>query len=145
MKRILFSLAVATSLIVPTAALACDGDGQHQAQANEPVRATVAEVASWTKAKQAIPVDANGKQTRTSQGVIPGAVLLTSSSQYAVSELPADKSSKLVFYCANQKCSASHQAALRAMENGYTNVAVLPEGIAGWKQAGQPTAKPNNT
>ncbi len=94
--------------------------------------------------KKATPIDANGKETRSSQGVIPGAVLLTSSSQYDIKELPADKDSKLVFYCANQKCGASHQAAKRAMENGYTNVAVLPEGISGWKQAGQPTAKPNS-
>ena len=142
MKRILFSLAVASSLVIPAAAFACEGEN-HQAMA-EPVKATVAEVATWTKAKQAVPVDANGQETRTKQGVIPGAVLLTSSSTYDVKELPADKSSKLVFYCANQKCGASHQAAKRAMENGYTNVAVLPEGIAGWKQAGQPTAKPNS-
>ena len=142
MKRILLSLAVASSFIVSTAAFACEGEN-HQA-ALEPTKATVAEVATWTREKKAVPVDANGKETRTSQGVIPGAVLLTSSSQYAVSELPADKSSKLVFYCANQKCGASHAAAKRAMENGYTNVAVLPEGIAGWKQAGQPTAKPNS-
>jgi rhodanese-related sulfurtransferase len=142
MKRILLSVALATSFI-STAALACEGEGKHQASA-EPTKATVADVASWTKAKAAVPVDANGKETRSSQGVIPGAVLLTSSSSYAVSELPADKGSKLVFYCANQKCGASHAAAKRAMEAGYTNVAVLPEGIAGWKQAGQPTAKPNS-
>ena len=143
MKRIVLSLAIATSL-VSTAALACEGEGKHQAAA-EPTKATVADVATWTKAKAAIPVDANGKETRTKQGVIPGAVLLTSSSSYAVSELPADKNAKLVFYCANDKCSASTAAAKRALENGYTNVAVLPEGISGWKQAGQPTAKPNNT
>ncbi len=143
MKRILLSLAVATSLIGSTAALACDGDGKHQASL-EPAKATVADVATWTKSKAATPIDANGKETRSSQGVIPGAVLLTSSSGYAVSELPADKNTKLVFYCANQMCSASQQAAKRAMENGYTNVAVLPEGIAGWKQAGQPTAKPRS-
>jgi rhodanese-related sulfurtransferase len=143
MKRIILSLALATSL-VPFAALACDGDGAHQASL-EPGKATVAQVASWTKEKKAVPVDANGKDTRSSQGVIPGAVLLTSSSQYAVAELPAAKDTKLVFYCANQKCGASHAAAKRALENGYTDVAVLPEGIAGWKQAGQPTAKPNNT
>jgi rhodanese-related sulfurtransferase len=92
----------------------------------------------------ATPVDANGKETRAKQGVIPGAVLLTSSSQYAVEELPKEKDAKLVFYCANEKCSASHKAAKRALENGYTDVAVLPEGIAGWKQAGQPTQKPNS-
>jgi len=142
MKRIILCLALATSL-VPFAALACDGDG-HQASL-EPGKATVAQVASWTKAKKAVPVDANGKETRSSQGVIPGAVLLTSSSQYAVAELPAAKDTKLVFYCANQKCGASHAAAKRAIENGYTDVAVLPDGIAGWKQAGQATAKPNNT
>ncbi len=144
MKRIVISLAIATSFIVPTAALACEGDGAHQAKAMEPGKATVADVAAWTKVKKVTPIDANGKETRSSQGVIPGAVLLTSSSQYDIKELPADKDSKLVFYCANQKCGASHQAAKRAMENGYTNVAVLPEGISGWKQAGQPTAKPNS-
>ncbi len=143
MKRIVLSLALAASL-VPAAALACEGEG-HQASALEPTKATVAEVAAWQKDKKVTPVDANGKETRSSQGIIPGAVLLTSSSQYDVKELPANKDSKLVFYCANQKCGASHAAAKRAMENGYTNVAVLPEGIAGWKSAGQPTAKPNNT
>lgn len=144
MKRTLLSLAAASALLVPAAAFACEGHDQ-QAKTTEPAKATVADVATWTKSKAAIPVDANGKETRTKQGVIPGAVLLTSSSSYAVSELPADKNAKLVFYCANQKCSASQAAAKRAMENGYTNVAYLPEGIAGWKQAGQPTAKPNNT
>lgn len=143
MKRTLLTLALAASL-VPAVALACDGaDGQQQAKG--PVKATIEQVASWTKSKQAIPVDANGSETRTKQGVIPGAVLLTSSSQYALKELPANKDAKLVFYCANEKCSASEGAAQRAIDNGYTNVAVLPAGIVGWKQAGQPTAKPNNT
>src|SRR6476469_8080095 len=86
MKRILLSLALATSF-VSTAALACDGHDEKQASV-EPTKATVADVASWTKAKAAIPVDANGKETRAKNGVIPGAVLLTSSSTYAVSELP---------------------------------------------------------
>ncbi|MFZ5441814.1 MAG: rhodanese-like domain-containing protein [Myxococcota bacterium] len=142
MKRIVLSLALAASA-VPFAALACEGEG-HAAAAKEPAKATVAEVASWTRAKKAVPVDANGAETRASQGVIPGAVLLTSSSKYDVKELPASKDTKLVFYCANQKCGASHAAARRALENGYTDVAVLPDGIMGWKQAGQPTAKPNS-
>jgi rhodanese-related sulfurtransferase len=144
MKRIILSLTLATSLI-PCVALACDGDGTHQAKAGAPVKATVAQVAEWTRAKKVTPVDANGSQTRTSQGIIPGAVLLTSSSQYDVKELPANKDTKLVFYCMNEKCGASHMAAQRAIENGYTDVAVLPDGITGWKRGGQPTAKPNNT
>ena len=140
MKRILLSLALAASL-VPAAALACDGDGPHQAAA--PASTTVTELASWTKEKKATPIDANSPETRTKQGVIPGAVLLTSL-QYDIKELPANKDAKLDFYCANEKCGASHQAAQRAMENGWTNVAVLPVGIKGWKSAGQPTSKPNS-
>lgn len=141
MKRIILSMAVAASFIVPTAALACEG---HQQASVEPKKVTVAELASLTKDKKATPVDVNGKSTREKDGVVPGAVLLTSSSQYDLKELPTDKASKLVFYCANQKCGASHAAAKRAMENGYTDVAVMPDGISGWKSAGQPTSKPNS-
>ena len=82
-------------------------------------------------------VDANGEGTRKKMGVIPGAVLLTDSESYSTSELPADKSKTLVFYCANTHCSASHEAAARALTAGYMNVKVLPDGIAGWVQAGK--------
>src|SRR5262245_42922598 len=47
------------------------------------------------------PVDANGETKRKKMGVIPGAILLTSSDSFAANELPADKSKALVFYCAN--------------------------------------------
>ena len=73
---------------------------------------------------------------------MPGAKLLTSANSYAVeSELPSDKSSRLVFYCANPRCTASDAAARRAVEAGYANVAVLRAGIMGWAEAGQPTSK----
>ncbi len=46
--------------------------------------------------------DANGWGLRSRAGVIPGAHLLTSENKYDVAtELPADKSAKLVFYCAD--------------------------------------------
>lgn len=45
--------------------------------------------------------DANVETTRAKFGVIPGAVLLNSDDNYDLSVLPADKSAKLVFYCAN--------------------------------------------
>jgi rhodanese-related sulfurtransferase len=143
MKRVILSVCVVTCFLAPAAALACDG-ASHQASSIEPQAATVAQVIDWTKAKAATPVDANGPQTRAAQGVIPGAVLLTSSSQYDLKELPADKNGKLVFYCANQMCSASHAAARRAIEAGYSDVTVLAAGISGWKSAGQPTSKPNS-
>lgn len=143
MKRALFSAVLAASFVLPAAALACDGAENHAALA--PRKVSVTEVASWSKAKvKFTPVDANGKSTRDSQGVIPGAILLTSSTGYDVKELPTDKANKLVFYCANENCGASKQAAMKAVEAGYTDVAVLPEGIAGWKKAGQTTAKPNS-
>ena len=86
-------------------------------------------------------VDANGEATRKKLGVIPGAVLLTDSEAFSTSELPKDKSKALVFYCANTHCSASEEAAARALTAGYTNVKVLPEGIAGWVAAGKQTQK----
>jgi hypothetical protein len=46
--------------------------------------------------------DANGWGLRSTAGVIPGAHLLSSDDKYDVAkELPANKSAKLVFYCAD--------------------------------------------
>ncbi len=84
-----------------------------------------------------VPVDANGDRTRQKMGVIPGAVLLTDSDTFTPAELPADKSKTLVFYCANTSCGASHEAATKALTAGYSNVKVLPDGIAGWVKAGK--------
>jgi hypothetical protein len=47
-------------------------------------------------------VDANVESFRKDNGVIPGAVLLSSSSQYAMNELPASPTSPLIFYCSNR-------------------------------------------
>ncbi|HEY5922772.1 MAG TPA: rhodanese-like domain-containing protein [Kofleriaceae bacterium] len=86
---------------------------------------------------ECVPVDANGNETRKKMGVVPGAVLLTDSDTFQLAELPADKAKELVFYCANTRCGASHDAAEKAMTAGYTNVKILPDGIAGWVQAGK--------
>jgi rhodanese-related sulfurtransferase len=98
---------------------------------------SVADVDKQLASGECVPVDANGDQTRKKMGVVPGAVLLTDSEAFALSELPADKSKPLVFYCANTRCSASHGAADRALTAGYTNVKVMGEGIAGWVAAGK--------
>lgn len=82
-------------------------------------------------------VDANGNATRKKLGVIPGAVLLSDSDTFNAGELPPDKAKGLVFYCTNQQCGASDEAAVKAIAAGYTNVKVLPDGIAGWKNAGK--------
>jgi hypothetical protein len=45
--------------------------------------------------------DVNLHDVRAKYGVIPGARLLSSADGYDLSELPADKHAKLVFYCTN--------------------------------------------
>jgi rhodanese-related sulfurtransferase len=85
--------------------------------------------------------DANNKDTRTSDGIIPGAKLLANSTHYEVAVLPASKDANVVFYCANTECTASHSAAKRAIEAGYKNVSVFADGIEGWKKAGLKTDK----
>jgi rhodanese-related sulfurtransferase len=86
--------------------------------------------------------DANSEKVRKAEGVIPGATLLTSSSKYDTKVLPGLKETRLVFYCYNTQCTASHRAAETASKAGYKNLYVLSDGIAGWKKAGQKTAQP---
>ena len=101
---------------------------------------TVADLAALRASGKVVVVDANGTDTRARYGVIPDAVLLTRYDGYDVArELPGDHARKLVFYCASERCMASHKAAQRAIDAGYVDVNVLPAGIMGWKDAGQPT------
>lgn len=98
---------------------------------------TVDQLDTMLTKRECVPIDANGERTRQKMGVIPGAVLLTDSDTFTPAELPTDKGKTLVFYCANTSCGASHEAASKALTAGYTNVKVLPDGIAGWVKAGK--------
>jgi hypothetical protein len=60
---------------------------------------TLDEVDKAVTANEATAVDCNGDRTRKKLGVVPGAVLVTDDEAYAASELPADKTRKLIFYC----------------------------------------------
>ena len=104
-----------------------------------------AELEKMTKAdKNAVHIfDVNNETTRKNDGLIPGAKMLASSTAYDTSILPADKKASLVFYCANTKCMASHEAAKVAIKNGYTNVMVMSDGIQGWKKDGKAVEKYN--
>ena len=169
MKTLLTAVfaAVVVSLAAPAAG-ACKGksettasntDKKPAAQKSGTVDAAVAPVAEAFKLvsveqvdqqltalktkKGAVAIfDANAKETRVTVGIIPTAVLLTSASTYDLAVLPADKASPLVFYCSNEKCTASHTAAKRAAAAGHTNVAVLGAGIKGWVAAGKAVDKP---
>jgi len=50
---------------------------------------------------EAKAIDCNGDRTRKKHGVLPGAILISDEETYAASELPADKTLKLIFYCAD--------------------------------------------
>ncbi len=80
--------------------------------------------------------DANGRETYDEHHV-PGATWVHYDSVTA-DVLPADRGASLVFYCANEHCSASHVAAETALDLGYTDVSVMGGGIQGWIDAGKP-------
>ncbi len=163
MSKFLAAAVLALSTAVPSAALACDHENpgaeascgakamqcnhENQAQpaAPEIQRLAVADVVKLKRAAKVQLFDANSDETRAKLGVVPGAVLLTSAGDYDVAkELPKAKDQKLVFYCMSEKCGASHMAARRAVEAGYTDVAVMPEGITGWRAKGQSVAIPQS-
>jgi rhodanese-related sulfurtransferase len=98
--------------------------------------ASVDSVAQYvsSKSKNVVIIDANDEDTRKAKGVVPGAVKLSAYDTYAMSELPADKNTPLIFYCYNSLCPASGLAADRAMDAGYADVSVMKAGIVGWKE-----------
>jgi rhodanese-related sulfurtransferase len=54
--------------------------------------------------------------------------------------LGEDKDRLIVVYCGFVKCARSHNAAVFAMELGYTNVKRHPGGIYAWRGAGYPVS-----
>jgi rhodanese-related sulfurtransferase len=98
---------------------------------------SVSDVQQFVSAKTAnvTIVDVNDDETRRDKGMVPGATRLSSYDKYAMSELPADKNSTVIFYCYNSLCPASALAADRAIDAGYKDVRVMKAGIVGWKAA----------
>ena len=131
--------AAVVATFLPLAALACEG---HEKTAVKMV--SLDDAAKLQQTAKASFLDANSAETRAKYGVIPGAVLLTSFVDYDTAQLPKSKDSKLIFYCANTQCTASHKAAKKALMAGYTDVNVLPDGIKGWKDAGKPVSIPRS-
>ncbi len=60
--------------------------------------------------------------------------------QYLGQVTKGQKGQPMVFYCASPQCWMSYNAALRAINGGYTNVIWYRGGIEAWKAAGLPTA-----
>ena len=87
------------------------------------------------KVKNVAILDANNEDARKDAGVVLGAILLTSYNKYALTELPKDKNTTLVFYCYNSYCQASNLAAQRAIGAGFKDARVMKAGIVGWNAA----------
>lgn len=79
--------------------------------------------------------DANPKELYD-RAHLPGAAWVKFDAVEA-SALPSDKGATLVFYCANELCTASHDAARQALALGYANTFVMPQGYIGWKKSGR--------
>jgi rhodanese-related sulfurtransferase len=131
MRTLLFPLVLAVLLV------GCKGANPATADTPE----ISVEDASKALQSGAVAVDANSAGTREKHGTVPDAIMLTSSSEYELAQLPEDKSKDLIFYCSSTWCTASDKAAERASTNGYTNVHIMRGGIKGWKEAGQATAE----
>jgi rhodanese-related sulfurtransferase len=97
---------------------------------------SVAEVESGLAAQNLAVFDANHRETYDEHHV-PGATWVDYD-EVSAEQLPENHDAHLVFYCANEQCSASHVAAERAAELGYPNVSVMGAGIQGWIEAGKP-------
>lgn len=72
-----------------------------------------------------------------SKARVPGAVNLDPVG-FRDTDLPADRSAELVFYCSNPMCRKAPNAARRARQMGYDNVQVMSTGISGWLAADLP-------
>jgi hypothetical protein len=98
MRTLLFSAALAAAAL--TGCAKDKSDSKATATAELPAMSPD-EVDQALAAGQATAVDCNGDRTRKKYGVLPGAVLISDEEAYPASELPADKATKLVFYCAD--------------------------------------------
>jgi rhodanese-related sulfurtransferase len=136
--RSLSSIALASFLVLTAA---CGSSTPAATTAAQPAEAfkrlTVEEVAARIAANdgKTFVFDDNNAD-RFAKGHVPGAKYLPYK-EVAADKLPADKTAALVFYCYGEECSACHQAATAALNLGYTNVYIMPEGITGWEKKGQ--------
>ena len=149
MKQLFYTLAITLGFFASTGfATDLATEPTRQLAANEATvkevsvgQVSVAQVQQFVKTKAAnvAILDANNDSARGFAGVVPGAILLSSYSEYALTELPKDKNTTLVFYCYNSYCQASDAAAQRAIFAGYKDARVMKAGIVGWNKANPKT------
>jgi hypothetical protein len=95
MRGVMLAAAVAAMF----AGCATDGGDIEASKPRRIPSMTMEEVASGIAANQVVAVDCNGPLTRKKYGTLPGAILIEDADEFAPSVLPANKQTKLVFYC----------------------------------------------
>ena len=95
----------------------------------------VSELAVLPARQDVMIVDSRPAARKYDKGHIPTAISLPDTNFDSLQDrLPADKATRLVFYCGGVKCMLSHKSAFKAEELGYTNIAVYAEGFPDWKE-----------
>jgi len=92
---------LAAALSFATLAGCSTSEGDTAKKKDEIPSMTVDEVDKGIAAKQLQAVDCNHDELRKKLGVVPGAILVDDTHDYPPKLLPADKTAKLVFYCAD--------------------------------------------
>ncbi len=96
MRKMLLAACLAVAAVAGCSKSSDGGTAQKDVKIPE---ITVDQLDKDLAAKAATPVDCNSDNTRKREGTIPGAILLADEEKYAATDLPADKNTKLVFYC----------------------------------------------
>jgi hypothetical protein len=99
MRKFLLAAALACSAITG----GCSKTETSEASPKEEKIAelTVDQVEKGLADKSLTAADCNHEELRKKLGVVPGAILIQGADEYPASQLPADKTAKLVFYCAD--------------------------------------------
>ncbi|MCB9526558.1 MAG: rhodanese-like domain-containing protein [Myxococcales bacterium] len=136
--RLLSACIVAAAALFAVPALACPGE-MAAAETKSFEYVSLDDFKAWHAEGKVTVIDANKAET-FAKNHVPGAVHMRYDAMKAAA-LPQAKDAKLVFYCYNESCKASHKAAMAAIEMGYTQVYVYAGGIEGWMKAGLKVAK----
>lgn len=81
-------------------------------------------------------VDSRPAKKRYDKGHVPGAINIPNTFfDKKVDMLPADKETRLIFYCGGPKCPLSLKSATKAKALGHTDVVLFQAGYPAWKKA----------
>jgi rhodanese-related sulfurtransferase len=108
-----------------------------------PIDIDAAELKKLIDAKEQVTVIDVDEREDYRKEHIPGAKNFPSDELFARAEREIPKSERVVVYCRCEGYGSSAAARSELLNQGYAQVLILKEGIAGWKKMGMPTAASN--